>query len=310
MKKLYALLTLLLTSAAGYSQASFQIVTSDVDLFWNAFDKLKEAQSKEDSVRVLDEEYLQKASAGVKQFTPGRIRNAAYLQKVINRHPQYYTQLKGHTHKLQEAVPKMQAHYGRLKELYPDTNIPRVYFVVGAMNSAGTIADDPVIGVDMFGLYPNTPTEELGNWHKAVLKPMDQIDLVVIHEFIHILQRDSKGDSTLLGMSIGEGAADFVATLAANGHINKVAHAYGDKHEQALWEEFRAGMHQGDVSNWLYNGENMKERPADLGYYMGYKICEAYYNKATDKKQAVRDILRIQDYAAFLEKSGYAQKFN
>jgi uncharacterized protein YjaZ len=48
------------------------------------------------------------------------------------------------------------------------------------------------------------------------------------------------------------------------------------------------------------------EKPADLGYYVGYKICEAYYNQAKDKKQAVKDILTIQDYKQFLAKSGYA----
>lgn len=310
MKKLFLLLTLLFAYNSGYSQNSFETITSDVDLFWNAFDKLKLAQNREDSVRFLEEEYLMKGSPGVTQFTPYRIRNAEYLQRVINKHPKYYTHLKNHTHKLNEAVPKMQEHYKRLQKIYPGTNIPRVYFVVGAMNSAGTIVEDPVVGVDMFGMYPETPTDELSGWHKAVLKPMDQIDLVVIHEIIHILQYESKEDYTLLGKSIGEGAADFVATLAANGHINKFAHDYGNKHEKELWDEFKAEMHQHDLSKWLYNGEKSVDRPADLGYYIGYKICESYYNNSPDKTQAVLDILKIKDYTAFLEKSGYDSKFN
>ncbi|RDV14741.1 hypothetical protein DXT99_12270 [Pontibacter diazotrophicus] len=305
------LMVFVLAYTTCFSQNNFEVITSDVDLFWKAFAKLESAASKEDSINILEEEYIAKGSPGVSQFTPGRIRNAAYLQKVINTHPAYYTQLREHSHKLKEAVPKMEASYKRLQQIYPATSIPRVYFVIGAMNSAGTIADDPVIGVDMFGLYPTTPTEELSNWHKAVLKPMDQIDLVVMHEIVHILQSGSADNSeSLLSKIIGEGAADFVSALAASGHINKHFHSYGDKHEKELWEEFKVQMAQKDLSNWLYNGEKIKDRPADLGYYMGYKICEAYYNSTKDKQQAIYDILNIKDYNSFMEKSGYALKFN
>jgi hypothetical protein len=51
-----------------------------------------------------------------------------------------------------------------------------------------------------------------------------------------------------------------------------------------------------------------KARPADLGYYVGYKICEAYYQAARDKKQAVKDILEMKDFNEFLKDSGYEQK--
>ena len=42
-----------------------------------------------------------------------------------------------------------------------------------------------------------------------------------------------------------------------------------------------------------------------MGYYVGYRIVEAYYRRAPDKRAAVRDILRIQDFPAFLAASGY-----
>jgi hypothetical protein len=43
--------------------------------------------------------------------------------------------------------------------------------------------------------------------------------------------------------------------------------------------------------------------PADLGYWVGYMICKSYYDNAGDKKQAVYDILNVQDYKAFYEKT-------
>jgi hypothetical protein len=55
----------------------------------------------------------------------------------------------------------------------------------------------------------------------------------------------------------------------------------------------------------LYNGNTAKNRPADLGYYIGYKISQAYYYNATDKKQAIIDIIDMDDPVNFLQKSAY-----
>ncbi|MBC7808379.1 MAG: hypothetical protein H7145_19775 [Akkermansiaceae bacterium] len=68
-------------------------------------------------------------------------------------------------------------------------------------------------------------------------------------------------------------------------------------------------MNGKDISNWFYQGDRAKDRPADLGYYIGYKICEAYYERAKDKNAAVRAMLETTDVAAFLKASGYAEKF-
>ena len=51
------------------------------------------------------------------------------------------------------------------------------------------------------------------------------------------------------------------------------------------------------------------DQPRHVGYAMGFKIVEAYYNKAKDKKKAVEEILSVTDYPEFLIKSGYAAKF-
>ena len=43
---------------------------------------------------------------------------------------------------------------------------------------------------------------------------------------------------------------------------------------------------------------------------MGYKICEAYYENTEDKKQAVKDIIEVQDFETFFKKSRYSEKFD
>jgi len=80
--------------------------------------------------------------------------------------------------------------------------------------------------------------------------------------------------------------------------INDHLRAYGDLHERELWLEFKQQMDGKDSSQWLYQGDKSKDRPANLGYYVGYKICESYYRQAANKAAAIEDILRIQDLSS------------
>ena len=47
------------------------------------------------------------------------------------------------------------------------------------------------------------------------------------------------------------------------------------------------------------------EQGGDLGYWVGYRIVKAYYQRAADKQQALREILELSDPKAFLAKSGW-----
>ena len=47
------------------------------------------------------------------------------------------------------------------------------------------------------------------------------------------------------------------------------------------------------------------EKGGDLGYWVGYRIVKAYYQRAADKQQAFREILGLSDPQAFLNKSGW-----
>lgn len=56
-----------------------------------------------------------------------------------------------------------------------------------------------------------------------------------------------------------------------------------------------------DVWNWLWSTNQNELKVNDLGYYIGYAICERYYNNATDKKTAIKDLIELDysDEAAF-----------
>jgi hypothetical protein len=282
-----------------------KFVTSDINLFWAAYDKAK----PENDLIVYRDEYLKKGSVGLQEFTRLRIGGSCGLVNSINASPKYYAALRESSLKVAAYEKQTRAAFYKLREIYPEAVFPDVYFVIGRMTSAGTLSDKGLlIGVDMFGKNPNAPVEELGAWHKAVVSSVDRLPYIVAHELIHYEQKNAE-DGSLLARSIGEGVPDFVAELIAGDTINPHLHKYANPIEKELWLEFKKEMSGKNVGNWLYQGDQAKDKPADLGYWMGYKIAESYYKNAKNKKQAVKDMLEIKDFSKFLADSRYEEKF-
>ncbi len=286
-----------------------RLVTSDIDNFWRAFDLASKETDRQKRIAVFQTEYLDKGSTGLKDFVQLRIRSAKVLVETIDRLPKYYASIRPSTLRVREMEKQMRKSFRSLKKLYPGARFPDVYFVIGISNTGGTASRNGLlIGTEMYGLTPETPREELPDWMKSVLKPIEKLPPIVAHELVHFTQVYPE-PKTVLGKSIQEGSADFISELIAGETINPVQKAYGDKNEAVLWREFQADMETTNIRNWMYNGATVKDRPGDLGYYVGYKICRSYYENAKDKRQAIRDILEIKDFKAFLERSRYPEKF-
>jgi hypothetical protein len=289
-----------------------RLSTEDLDRFWQAWDAAAGVDGAEARAEVFRTRYLEAGSPGLHAFTRLRIENAAKLVEAIDRHPRYYASLRERMPRLQAWLPQVRETLHRMQALYADAVFPDVYFVVGRMNSGGTLdSAGLLVGVEMFGRGEGVPLDELGDWHRAVVGEFDNLPVIVAHEWVHFQQRmEIEGQPTLLQASIGEGVADFIAELGAGRHINHHVHAWAEPRAAQLWVEFREAMHGTDYGGWLYGGDASDgDRPADLGYWMGYRIARGYYQRAADKAQAVRDMLRIRDFDAFLEASGVAQEF-
>ena len=302
---------LLLPTASGQhavspnsDPAAAQLVTSDIPRFWRVFD----STSLKDAAERFQREYIDYGTIGLRDFLQARIQNGRYLAGTVSARPRYYSAIRDSTLAvdrnplIKEAI---QASFRKLKEIYPDAVFPNVYFLIGRMNSAGTVSSNGLlIGVEMNARNDDTPIDELTNWERAVTGQIATLPHIVAHELIHI-QQPRDGKTTLLQQALSEGGADFVGELISGGIINKVQRAHGDANELALWREFQKDMMGTDVSRWMFQGDRAKDRPADLGYYVGYKICAELYRRMTDKRQAVRRILQITDPEAFLKESGY-----
>jgi hypothetical protein len=296
-------------SEKNHDPDAAKLVTSDLDNFWNAYSLAASATTTEEKVKIFHDEYVNKGSPGLKDFVKLRIQSARALVRVMEMRPKYYASLEEITPRVAGMEPAIRASFVKLKDLYPDAVFPDVYFLIGVMNSGGTTADSGLlIGLEMHGKTPRTDMSEMDSWLQQVLGPVDEMPQIVAHELIHY-QQTGEGNS-LLAQCLHEGSADFVGELISGGQINARLREYGDAHEAGLWHEFSQEMDKNDASQWLYQGDKSKDRPADLGYYIGYRISQAYYERATDKKKAIRDILTVHDFPAFLQESHYADKFS
>ncbi|HEU5414402.1 MAG TPA: DUF2268 domain-containing putative Zn-dependent protease [Candidatus Angelobacter sp.] len=276
------------------------ISANDVRLFWSAYDLWlnREHGAPEKLAEVLQHEYLDKGSQGLKGFVPGRIRSAEYLAKVVLSQRSYYESVRHNTEQMENFIPEIRKYFLWLKKLYPDAAFPSVYFVIGAQNSGGTSsADALIIGSEMFGNGPNYFVQ------------MSDVVPMVIHESAHFQQKDhSKND--LFNNAMREGGADFVAELVTGRHINEANKPYGDSHEQELWQRFQHDVKSGaEIGNWMGVFNTTNGEPRDLGYYMGYKICQSYYQIHSDKQQALKTIVEMQSPEEILSQSGYRQRF-
>jgi len=295
---------------ADPAQAVF--VTSDIPNFWAAYD----AGGSGGASGPFQTDYLNRASTGLRDFIGLRNLTAASLASMVRAFPRYFTDIRPQTLRLATDATlqnRMREGYRRIKDVYPTAVFPPVTFLIGRFSTGGTTSSNGMlVGLEFYALGPNTPTDELNQFQRDNVRPLDSLPIIVAHEHVHILQVRARGlmsrsNKNLLEQSLLEGSADFIGELASSGNINARVRAYAIPREAELWAEFRPVMHGTDVSRWLYNqGSTTSDRPGDLGYFIGYRIAEAYYNRTADKRAAVRDIIEVRDADQFLAQSGYA----
>ena len=280
-----------------------KIVTTDVVAFWPAFDQIKSAT---DTMPLRA--YLDGGSVGLKDFTKLRWKSAKTLTQLVWSRHSYYSSIRKTTLAAAQLEPQIRHAFSIADTLIENAIFPDVYFAIGGLGTGGTTSEHGLlIGVEMFSRAPNSPDAMLSPWQRSVVRSNDILPAIVAHELVHYQQK-YRGN-TVLGQSIREGSADFIGKLLSGRTINESIETYGLAHEAELWAEFQKDMDGTDIYKWLYNGGSVTDRstrPADLGYFVGARIAESYYQKALDKHRAIQEILNIRDLHAFLASSGYS----
>jgi hypothetical protein len=298
-----------LLTVTGYTLPAQGISTTDIPNFWKAYDALASSQ---DSVKTFQELYIDPGSIGLKEFLKKRsISTRDYLTN-IKKYPAFWQNVRRGTLEAISQKNSIENSLLKLQKEYPKLKYPKIYFVIGKMNSAGTTgASQVLIGSEIALADSSVVKHELEPWLQQLFNEKKDIAGLVIHETVHVQQRNSLPfifqyvlKRKVYAACVREGAADFVSEKITNAISQSGLYRYGNEHFSELKSEFSQSMNTSEVSQWLYNYATNKNRPADLGYFMGYKICEAYYQKSTDKEKALRTIIQTKNPKKILKKSG------
>jgi hypothetical protein len=287
--------------------------TGDIALFWKVYDKYKKDTTN--AAELFVSQYFEKGSWALQDYYRLKTKNIGGIQGFIHNMaimPNYYAGVRKNTLKVKLLGDTLRRIFARLKEWYPPSIFLRTTFVIGGWSSGGTSTDyGAIVGCDMQAIDENTSLNELNPWQKANVKLFSAIKYIVAHELIHVQQHQMAGDTTLLNFAIKEGMADFLGELISGKTANEQLFVWARGKEKQIWDDFKKEMYLNRYSNWIANSSQQRpDHPADLGYWVGYQICKSYFDEATDKKQAVYDMLHIQDYRKFLTDSKFDEKVN
>ncbi len=256
-----------------------------------------------DTLVILQAEYIGRGTPGLKMFIEKYGLTPERLAKAIRKYPDQYASLKRMPRQLKSLEGEAREAFVKLKKYIPGAVYPPTYFLVEAHRGIGSgSTEGQLISVD--------------KWKP----PLDHQITMIIHELVHFQQVVAVGydkykalfgpEKSLLGLCIREGTAEFFADLVTGRITQDEGLEYTLKHEERLWEQFETEMNGEETGDWMWKKPEDPEQPYHVGYAMGYRIVEAYYNNAEDKAGAVNDILSVTDYQGFLDQSGYRDKMS
>lgn len=299
MKKTIYLLTFFILTNTSFAQKIKQVfVATDIENFWNAYDKITTTKDSLQQYRLLRELYLEKGTEGLK----GLIEVRNYTEKEfidwVTQNPKFWNSIRPNTLKVKSIYPKINANIQKLKKAYPDLKPATIYFAFGAFRTGGTIQGNKVlIGSELSLADKSTIIDELPSWRQPFYKtqnPLNELPLLCTHEYIHTQQKDLV--ENLLSMCLYEGVAEFISCKVTGTKSDAPAIEFGKVNQKMVVDKFISDLFlMKNNYNWLW-GENTNElKVRDLGYYIGYEICERYYNISKDKSKAIKELIEL-DY--------------
>jgi hypothetical protein len=278
-------------SAFGDRTPGPVIQIEDVDRFYKVYD----AAGGHPTADQLQHDYIDPGSEGLHHLAKVRNVSGAAVAKTLDEHPEIYSDAKRCMVVLPRVRERLQAALLKLGDLYPEAKFPPVTIAVG--RGKPVAIGSPASGVQV-GLEALCAT----NWLNPNVE--DRFVHVISHEYAHVQQAPALADNehpTVLEASLIEGAAEFTAELIS-GEISSYQFVASMKgREKEIETAFVSDEDKTDLSKWLYNGT--REKPGDLGYWVGYRIVKSYYQHAGDKRTAFREILQMTNPKTFLAES-------
>tara|TARA_A100000171_G_C2140501_1_gene155387 strand:- start:9513 stop:10550 length:1038 start_codon:yes stop_codon:yes gene_type:complete len=294
------------------------VFTADVDNFWKAHDAIRKEADTTKHLALLDSLFIKPGTPGLAAIREARRYRPEEYVHAIRSYPLLWESIRENTYQSKGLSQEIASGIEKLKELYPDARPAEVYFSVGVFRTGGTTMGNKVlIGVETGFGDKNVNVSELPESLNYIREfwagkesAVENFALNNVHEYIHT-QQDQDLDSNLLGISVFEGVAEFVSTLAMGfSESTQSAVVYGKANSAAIKKTFTKDMFKNEYGYWLWSQEENEFGTRDLAYYIGYAIAENYYHKSTDKQAAIKKMIELDHYnpaeiERFVDASGF-----
>lgn len=293
--KLKSILLLPLTFVMAIPSQSQKVITTDVDNFWKAYDKVSTIKDSAEQAAILKALFTDKASAGQKALFQVRNYQPEQYLYAINNYAPFWNSIRKNTLKAKSFQKEILQNIQKLKVLYPALRSSDIYFGVGVFRTNGTIQGDKVlIGSEMALSDKSVNIDNVPQHVKEFNQqntPINDIGLLCTHEYVHT-QQNLPVDN-LLSYCLYEGIAEFISTLA----INKPSYASSIKFGSDNYEKVRNKFEEdifinSRTYNWLWSSKQIFGY-RDMGYSVGYEIAKRFYNNSSDKKAAMKQLIEL-----------------
>lgn len=274
--------------------------TSDISHFWEAYDKITATQDSEVQAKYLDSLYLSRGTPGLAAIRQARNYTPEDYLHAINNYPEFWASIRKNTLEAGQAGAAMEAGIAQLKSLYPGLKPAKIYFTIGAFRTGGTTVDSLVLIGSEISLADSATVASEFPENLSHLKahfatnPKKHLVFLNLHEYVHTQQRPRVFN--LLSLALYEGVAEFTASKALGVASPNPQIAFGKSNADRIRTVFEREMfYPNNMYKWLDGNDPNEFGMRDLGYYVGYQICENYYNRAENKAEALKTLIEL-DY--------------
>jgi hypothetical protein len=315
---IYILLHFLLFTKAYAQKDKYDIVTKDVLNFWEAVDSLKENC---DTTQIFQALVIDRATKEFRIFIRQWKMTAKNYTYQYGHYPKFYKTLRKNCFRLIENKNLIKETIDNFKKIYPGYVDASICISLGNFSTGGTtsiIDDGPLIhnkfvyiGLEYHGLDSSTIISELPEWARDYVS-RSNFYRTIIHELVHIQQMThgykiakAYQKNNLSASVLREGIPDFISKLIYPFGNNGNYFNYGIVHEEMLKVKLANEMHGSDLSYWMYNTNTATDQPRDLGYFMGSRIANSFFNHLPAASKDITDLIEIKNAKNFNKKSKY-----
>lgn len=320
MKHIIVIVFLFLSVDVCQSQ---NLVVKDLENFNEMFSKLVDVKTTQDTLNLIKDIVLKNGTAVFQEYVKLKEEQNKYkieneYLRTLRLYPKYYSSVikQSEIFKSKKLISKVNLVYSTLVKNYPEAKIKPNYICIGIMDDGGkSFETGQYIGLELFACNENADISELIsnpkilNYLKGTSFNLMKIDELILHELIHLSQfkgsakflQNFKGTIKYIPL-LGEGGAAFITDLLFNfkatigpGVFNTEQFEYCERNKYKLWSDYKSFKDNSMITGFFYSN-NSAYPVRSVGYYLGYQVCKQYYDKARDKKKAIKEIIEVTDY--------------